>query len=139
MKRLLMMFAVAATASGTVYGAASTLGGLQAQNIAADSTTIAACDSDGVRLQEWVFASDRRYVQGVWIDHVHEDCVGLDMVLQLYDADGNLVEEVFDWTGTVLPNPPDDMALLKSFESLVRVEDVASVHIQFNEPPLAQP
>ena len=138
MRRILLMLAVAATASATVYGAAASLGGLQAQSVAADTTTITPCDSDGVRIRQWntLSTAGRTFVTHANLDHIHDACAGKQLVVRLYDGNG----EVLSDSGGLVPTASgtNDIEVTVSVGGWP-IPDVASVEVLIQDAPLAQP
>ncbi len=89
MKRYLVAAIAATIAFGAFLAMAATLGGISADNLGADSTVIASCDTDGVSTTFTVAydATDARdEVTAVVVGGVDAACAGQNLTVTLTDG-----------------------------------------------------
>jgi hypothetical protein len=84
MKKKLMIGFIAGTAVfAAVFGAAATLGGITTEDVGADSTTVAACDLDGVTTNYTVvFGATEYEVTEVTVSGIAAACDGQDVTVR---------------------------------------------------------
>ena len=142
MTRLIVLLATAGAAAGAVYGAAAGLGGLTAQNVAAESADIVACDANGISVN-WnrgnPGGAGDLAITGVGISHLDDDCAGKFLYVQFARTDGT---NITSWGPIVLPSPltgggPDDRTVAHHNGTGPRVQDVARVTVEISDPPVS--
>jgi hypothetical protein len=84
MKKKLMIGLIAGTAVfAAVFGAAATLNGITTENLGAESTTVAACDPDGVSTSYTVaFGATEYEVTEVTVSGIADTCDGQDITVR---------------------------------------------------------
>lgn len=78
----------------TVFAMAASLGGITSGTVGADTTTVAACDSNGVTAAYTVAwdATDKRYeITTVTVGGVADTCDGLTLSVTLADSAGTQI------------------------------------------------
>lgn len=96
MKRWILALVAGGVVGGAVFGAAATLGGITADTMSADSTAIAACDSDGVNTSyDFVFdpAVTAYKVTTVTVTEIDLPCQTYTLRVTLYDSSNNSLAE----------------------------------------------
>lgn len=74
-----------------VFAMAASLGGITSGGVGADSTTVAACDSNGVTAAYtvgWDVTDERYEVSAVTVGGVSDTCDGLTLSVSLTDSTG---------------------------------------------------
>jgi hypothetical protein len=123
MRRLLIALAAAPVLAGATYGAAATLGGLQADQLGADDAQVESCDTNSVNASFETELLDNRWkVPTVTVSGIADLCIG--QTLELFLTQG----------GT---------AIAGTTASAVIADDVASVddnptNLTITTPPLAE-
>ena len=112
--RVLLGLAAAAVVSGVVVAAAASLGGITSDDLGADSSVVASCDTDGVSTSYTVVydATDGRYeVTDVVVSGIAVACTGDTLDLTLTDVghvsigNGSLTIAGTSETVDVTPDP----------------------------------
>lgn len=105
MKMLLIALAAGGIIAGGTYAAATGLGGLQAQNVAAETDTITACDANGVsaffNIANPSNGQPGSEIDGVNVKGIADACAGKNLQVTLYAAGG----ATLDSQAMALPNP----------------------------------
>jgi len=90
-KRTVLALMVSLAVFGGLYAMAASLGGITSDNVSADSTVVASCDTDGVTaayVTAWD-ATDKRYeITSVTVGGVADTCDGRTLSVSLTDPTG---------------------------------------------------
>lgn len=87
MRRILLSLLVAGAVGGGIYGAAASLGGLTSDNLGAESSVVASCDTGGVSVHfTTAFQSGRYAITQVKLDNVADTCRGRPVSVTLTNA-----------------------------------------------------
>jgi hypothetical protein len=130
-KQLVLALAAGTTAFAAVVGSAATLGGITSDDLGADTSVVASCDSDGVTVDYTTAydATDGVYeVTGVELGGIAADCQGQDVNVTLGGADGDpSLEEVDDTIALAVTTPGPPPVLGTSYDLTFTGVDAESV------------
>ena len=92
-KRIVLAVAAGVAGFAAVTASAATLGGLNSQSLGADTTVVAACDTDGVSLAYTTAMTAGEYkVTGVTLSGVNAACATKNVKISLTDGTSTLAE-----------------------------------------------
>ena len=90
-KRTILALLASLAVFASLYAMAASLGGITSDNVGADSTVVASCDTDGVTaayVTAWD-ATDKRYeITSVTVGGVADTCDGRTLSVSLTDTTG---------------------------------------------------
>jgi hypothetical protein len=90
-KRTILALLASLAVFASLYAMAASLGGITSDNVGADSTVVASCDTDGVTaayVTAWD-ATDKRYeITSVTVGGVADTCDGRTLSVSLTDSSG---------------------------------------------------
>ena len=90
-RRTLVAILIALACFASVYGMASSLGGVTSANVSADNVAVASCDADGVTSSyttAWDATDERYEVTAVTVGGVADTCDGQTLSVTLTDSSG---------------------------------------------------
>lgn len=121
MKRVLLAITVGLSVFGMVFGLAAGMD-VDAGALGAGTSTVGACDADGVSVSFGLAAGDVTNISEVTVAGIHADCAAQSMSVELTDASTALITE----TVAVQAGGGDQVVTLSS---LVAAADVTGVNV----------
>lgn len=121
--------------AGLSFASAATLGGLNVGSLGADTSIVAACDTNGIGVgfsNGYVAATKAYGVQAVNLTGVADACAGKNVKVTLADASGVSLGEVSVPTVTLAGTTVDAKTLAVAFPAGVSASAVANVAVVIN-------
>ncbi|WP_134738376.1 hypothetical protein [Nocardioides sp. 503] len=106
-KQLVLALAAGTTAFAAVVGSAATIGGISSDDLGADTSVVASCDTDGITVEydtSYVASTGVYEVSSITLGGIDVDCATQAVAVTLGGANGD--PELGEATGT-LPNATD--------------------------------
>jgi hypothetical protein len=128
MRRTIYALSAAVVVSGTVFAMAASLGGITSDNLGADSSAVATCDSDGVTTSYTTAydATDGRYeVTEVTVGGVNNACDGKTIAVTLTNAAGTSVGSA----SLTIPTDAGATSVTVNVAPDPSAEDAANAHV----------
>lgn len=121
--------------AGLSFASAATLGGLSVGSLGADTSIVAACDTNGIGVgfSNGYVAADKSYgVQTVNLTGVADACAAKNVKVTLADASGVSLGEVSLTNVTLAGTTVDAKTLAVAFPGAINAASVANVAVVIN-------
>ncbi|MCD4524508.1 hypothetical protein [Nocardioides sp. cx-173] len=103
-KQLVLALAAGTTAFAAVVGSAATLGGITSDDLGADTSVVASCDTDGIAVKYGTTYADMTgvyEVDTVTLTGIDEDCAGQSVAVTLGGTIGTTKPTLDDGSATL--------------------------------------